>query len=363
MVGDNNLTPRAFQLAGDRLKQAREQLGWSVQETAQMLHVIPRYVHAIENSDFAELPGLVFLKGYVRAYARLVDLPENRVIADLERELEQNDDPILSEPATTVGTFSDQEIKSKKPFWYSILAVVAVILGFLCWGTYQYFFGEPAANNSEAGEHSLSSSAEPGVSGQAGSAGSNPTASSSLPAATRDPVTGEIKLNLNLNNAATEMSPAARLSPPSAADLADESESQPVPGVLPGAAVSPQNSLPGTSPSSVTPVADSNAAGAGPSAAVSAPATAPRPVQAAAAGLARVVATFTGDCWFDVRDKNNERIVGLYRAGDRVNFSGQFPLKIIVGAVNAATLRVNNRILDFSQYEVSNNRVQFTLQR
>jgi cytoskeleton protein RodZ len=82
-----------------------------------------------------------------------------------------------------------------------------------------------------------------------------------------------------------------------------------------------------------------------------------------AIGSVNVSASFNGDCWFDLRDRNNDRIVGLYRSGDSVNFNGEYPLKFVVGAVNAVTIRVNNKSLDFADYPVKNNRAQFTLER
>ena len=57
---------------GYRLRQARERKGLDVAEVSDRLHLPLRLVNAIENDDYADLPGTVFTQGYLRNYARLV---------------------------------------------------------------------------------------------------------------------------------------------------------------------------------------------------------------------------------------------------------------------------------------------------
>lgn len=59
---------------GRRLRGEREALGVSVREVADTLNLSTNVVQALEDDDYKELPGAVFIRGYVRAYARLLDL-------------------------------------------------------------------------------------------------------------------------------------------------------------------------------------------------------------------------------------------------------------------------------------------------
>lgn len=59
---------------GRRLRSEREALGVSVREVADTLNLSINVVQALEDDDYKELPGAVFIRGYVRAYARLLDL-------------------------------------------------------------------------------------------------------------------------------------------------------------------------------------------------------------------------------------------------------------------------------------------------
>ena len=69
--------------AGDWLRAAREAEGWSIDVVAQQLKLAPRQVKAIEDGNYAELPGRTFIRGFVRNYARLLRLDPEAVVAAL----------------------------------------------------------------------------------------------------------------------------------------------------------------------------------------------------------------------------------------------------------------------------------------
>ena len=71
--------------AGAQLRAAREALGLSQEVVAQQLKLAPRQVRAIEEDDYARLPGRTFVRGFVRNYARLVHLDPGSVMAGLPR--------------------------------------------------------------------------------------------------------------------------------------------------------------------------------------------------------------------------------------------------------------------------------------
>lgn len=66
------------------LAEAREARGWSVQEVASHLKLTVRQVHAMEEGAIEQLPGLAFARGFVRNYARLLDLDPARYLDALE---------------------------------------------------------------------------------------------------------------------------------------------------------------------------------------------------------------------------------------------------------------------------------------
>jgi cytoskeleton protein RodZ len=67
--------------AGAQLQAAREAAGLSLDQVAQQLKLAPRQVRALEEEDFAQLPGRTFARGFVRNYARLLNLDGDDLLA------------------------------------------------------------------------------------------------------------------------------------------------------------------------------------------------------------------------------------------------------------------------------------------
>lgn len=65
---------------GDVLREAREKRGWSVRQVANDLHLTMHYVSALECDEFDKLPGDVFVRGYMRSYALLLELEPEEVL-------------------------------------------------------------------------------------------------------------------------------------------------------------------------------------------------------------------------------------------------------------------------------------------
>jgi cytoskeleton protein RodZ len=80
---DANAPPVSAPDAGAWLRRCREEAGMSIDAVAQQLKLAPRQVKALEDGNFAELPGRTFVRGFVRNYARLLKLDPAAVVAAL----------------------------------------------------------------------------------------------------------------------------------------------------------------------------------------------------------------------------------------------------------------------------------------
>jgi len=67
---------------GDKLRKQREQRGIALDAISNTTKISTRMLRAIEDEHFDQLPGGVFNKGFVRAYARQVGLDEEEVVTD-----------------------------------------------------------------------------------------------------------------------------------------------------------------------------------------------------------------------------------------------------------------------------------------
>lgn len=71
---------------GQRLRRAREARGLKIEAVAEQLRIDATRLKALECDDFSPFPAAVFVRGYVRGYARLFALPETELIALYERQ-------------------------------------------------------------------------------------------------------------------------------------------------------------------------------------------------------------------------------------------------------------------------------------
>src|ERR1035438_9932926 len=79
---------------GERLRREREMRGVSLDDIADGTKIGTRLLRALEEEHFELLPGGIFNKGFVRAYAKYLGLNEDEAVADyLEAAGEATPDP------------------------------------------------------------------------------------------------------------------------------------------------------------------------------------------------------------------------------------------------------------------------------
>ena len=69
---------------GERLKRERELREVTLEEITSATRIGPRYLEALENEDWAKLPGGVFNRGFVRSVARYLGLDEEEFLAEYD---------------------------------------------------------------------------------------------------------------------------------------------------------------------------------------------------------------------------------------------------------------------------------------
>jgi cytoskeleton protein RodZ len=74
---------------GEQLGAARQARGLAVLDIAQALKLGARQVEALENGDWQALPGQTFIRGFVRNYARMVQIDSAPLMAQLDGVLEK----------------------------------------------------------------------------------------------------------------------------------------------------------------------------------------------------------------------------------------------------------------------------------
>ena len=89
------------QKVGARLREAREKRGVSLRQIANSTRISVMSLEALERSDLARLPGGIFTKAFIRAYAQEVGLDPERTIHDFIAELPPDAATAAVHPAVT----------------------------------------------------------------------------------------------------------------------------------------------------------------------------------------------------------------------------------------------------------------------
>lgn len=129
-----NPSNTAGQGPGDRLQAARIAAGKSREEMAQHMHLSIQIVEAIEENDFNEITAPIFVRGYLRSYARLVGLSETDIIEQYNQQFSYDDPPI----ASTSNTPQDISINDARVKWtsYGLVFALIILLGVWWWNNH-----------------------------------------------------------------------------------------------------------------------------------------------------------------------------------------------------------------------------------
>lgn len=123
---------------GEHLKREREMRGVSLEEVSAATRISTRFLEAIENEKWDELPGGVFNRGFIRAIARFLGLDEDGLVAEYALETKGALDarPAPQHPAEIPRNW--------QPAAVAIIAVILTVL--LGWFVYHRYAAKIAAH-------------------------------------------------------------------------------------------------------------------------------------------------------------------------------------------------------------------------
>ena len=156
---------------GDEFRSAREARGLTLSDVAEQIHIRSVYLNAIENEDWKAIGAAVYVRGFIRTYARFLGLDAEDAVA----RFNQTAPP---ERSTTISTVTLDDDERPGPSLWAILGglVALALVAFVVYEYWQYAH----APNSQASVGVATPAPQPA----ADSAGSGPGAgASALPSA------------------------------------------------------------------------------------------------------------------------------------------------------------------------------------
>ncbi len=136
---------------GENLRHEREMREVSLREIADHTRINLRFLEAIEEEDFEKLPGGIFNRGFIRAYAQHLGLDDVKVLS--EYDLIGG----VQEPTLRVHTPSQADAKlqaagSRAQWVAAIVAVFMLIAGYALFRHSQQPFSVGIGSNPTIGE-------------------------------------------------------------------------------------------------------------------------------------------------------------------------------------------------------------------
>lgn len=298
---------------GESLRQAREVKGWSVAEVATQLNLTPQRLAQIEAGAFDKLPGTTFARGYIRAYAKLLEMDQNRLVMEF--------DQFTGTDASGSSVHALGRIGEPVRYSQSILRLVSFLLllaligaGFLWWQDQ----GRPVASLADLGLEHVE------VEGADGTTQVHSLA---------EPEDQAVIAAQGNEQSSPLLLPVEPGEAPEAVSTAEQ------PAAETGTAESVQEAP-------AAPVSNTTAAPA-----PAAPAAEPATPVAASAGQGVLNVQFTADCWTQVTDADGKVLLSaLKRSGERIELVGKAPLELRLGFARGAQVVYNGESVDVTPH-------------
>lgn len=285
--------------AGTILKNRRESLGLTQQQVSSRLKLRVSLIQQIEDNQFDSDQVATFMRGYVRSYAKYVNLDEKVVLEALDHagDVQHQEQEMMSFSRKTKTEKHNSRIML---LTWSIFAVIAGISSLWWWQNQQQdtlsqsFVAEETAEEVVVGDLS----------------DDQLTTSLDLIEAETPVVEAPQVVDSEV------MAEASVATETMEADVAPEVEvpAEPVVAVVETEAAEPEV---------VTPEPVSN----------------------------ELVMQFSSDCWIQVKDATGRTLsTGIKKAGQSLNLSGETPYKVVIGAPEAVSMTFASEPVDLSGY-------------
>ncbi|GJI99466.1 hypothetical protein RugamoR64_00050 [Duganella rhizosphaerae] len=278
---------------GAQLAAQREAMGLTVEQIADQLKLAPRQVKALEAGDYAALPNMAVVRGFVRAYAKVVKMDATPLVAMIEviSPTSHEAAPPRKEIAATFTESRFPSMTGRSPGPAAWLVGVAVVVVVAAAGVYAYQAGLIPATLFQRSDKEAPASATAEL--------PKPAEVAVAPIETTIAKPGQESAPLQSPSV-----PLISVPPPGApADAAP-------------AATTPAATTPAPAPAPAAPVAQ-----------VSPPAAAP-----VAASGSQLVLKVTQDSWVEIRRPGTTPLISrLVKAGNTETFDIKDPALLIVG--------------------------------
>ncbi|MCC8456915.1 cytoskeleton protein RodZ [Photorhabdus aegyptia] len=318
---------QAYLTAGQLLRQAREQHGLTQQTVADRLCLKLSTIRDIEEDNIPTTMVPTFLRGYVRSYAKLVQIPEAEILAILDKHT-----PAKTAKVSPMQSFSLGKKRKKRESWlmwitWLIILIVISLTGAWWW---QNHIAQQKELISMA-DHSAAQIAQ-----KKAKVNESHKSATQLPAS--EQATSESSVS------AAENAAAANIHSPNTHSHNSEEVTQSVPSTQNQVVKTPETQLAGNGPQTQTAPLPANQG------ATQVPNVAENN-STAVVDSNKLVMNFKASCWLQVVDANGKTLFsGTKHKGDHLSLSGSLPYNLTIGAPAVVDVQFRGQVVDLSRF-------------
>ena len=301
---------------GRMLAEARECMGLSQQQVADKLNFRKTLVQEIEAEQFdLSLPS-AFNRGYLKNYAKLVNISQDDVLNSYDQL------GVAQRQCAEMQSFSkgtEKQAEHNMLMWITYLIIVSLIIATIVWW-YQAPSVQPTVITVDATEpvesEILSTSAQNTNAITVQQANNQADNAALKPSDSAHEVEQDSELNTTINNDITASDNITDMPSESSQVTLSQSATQNLAAL--------NNIEPAEPPITTQPVAN-------------------------------VVFSFSGDCWVNIYDASGERIAwGVKKSGYVMRISGQAPFNVTLGKPELVNIEYNDVAVDMSDFNAGN---------
>lgn len=330
---------------GERLRAARLSMGYDLAKIASELHLTTPVVELLEADDYDDIGARVFVRGYLRNYARIVGMPIESILRQFDEKWPDDGAGHATRVREAPRLPADGGPSRGLAGAMTWLVLVGLLALFLMWwrGYLDEIVPDPIRSGNPVENQQVDEALLPLDAG----------------------LDAGLPLDLTTGDGGLRLPARSEEEPPllPAADGGVALPAQVPPPPAPRETLPPPLERPAMAPPTVpvpaaveTPVSRTEV--------TPPPDVAPvevLPVSPAAPPLEQVVISFTDTCWVDVRDSERSfKLFGEMPGGSRRVLGGTPPYKMIIGNAGAVEILVNGEPFDVQRY-TKGNVARFTL--
>ncbi len=293
---------------GKALAQARERCELTQEQLARKLNLTIRKLDDLEQGEFDKLGAPIFVRGYIKAYSKVVGIDASELLQAYEPKQEANTQASMQ----SFSKRTEKEAHDNRLMLFSYL-IVAIIIGSSLYWLWQ--------NSDSPNESSVTSKAsDVAEMSKASKLEVQPTNSDEA-----QEISDEFQSNEYLDEQTQEQFEPVDSTPALSDTMPDSIDVQPTDTVVEQTVQSEIASEP------------------------------------LAAGEQKVVMRFSGECWVDVQDaKGNRLAYDIKQAGQAIELIGVAPFAVTLGKHDVVEITLNGEAVDISQFP-KNRLAKFSL--